>query len=75
MTTPNNPPPTEVKVVRVGQELGEVEELWDELLDVGHVALTGRPPGVWDAVKQPVREIKMAALCGSSEHCKTRPVQ
>ena len=55
---------TEVEVVWVLQELWQVEEFWDEFLDVGHVGVAGWLPGNRDAVEQSVREVKMAALAG-----------
>ena len=42
---------TEIKVVVVHEEVRKVEELGDELSDVGHVGLAGGTPGVGDAVE------------------------
>ena len=54
---------TKVKVVAVHQELGEIEELWNKLFHISHVGFTGWSPCIWDTVKQPIRQVKMAALC------------
>lgn len=48
--------------VHVLQELWEVEELRDELFDVGHVVLGGREPGFAHAVEHPVSQVKMTSL-------------
>ena len=53
---------TKVKVVGVEEELRKVEELRDELLDVGHVVLGGGGPRVLHAVEHAVCKVKMAAL-------------
>ena len=48
--------------VGVDQKVRQVKELGDKLLDVGHVELGGRPPGLADRVEQPVGQIEMSAL-------------
>lgn len=53
---------TQVEVIGVEQELGEVEELGDELLDVGHVVLGGGEPGFPHAVEHSVGQIKVTPL-------------
>lgn len=53
---------TQVKVVGVEQELGQIEELRDELLDVSHVVLGRREPGFTHAVEHPVSQVKMTSL-------------
>jgi hypothetical protein len=52
----------QVEPVGVDQKVGQVKELGDQLLDVGHVELGGRPPGLTDRVEQPVGQIKVSAL-------------
>ena len=52
----------QVEVVAVGEEFGQIVELRNELLDVGHVVLTGRTPGIGDAVEETIGKVKMAAL-------------
>lgn len=53
---------TQVKVVGVEHELRQVEELWDELLDVGHVVFGGGEPGLAHAVEHPVSQVKVTPL-------------
>lgn len=53
---------TQVEVVGVEQELGQVEELGDELLDVGHVVFGGREPGLAHAVEHPVGKVEVTPL-------------
>lgn len=53
---------TQVKVVGVEQELGQVEELGYELFDIGHVVLGSRKPSFTHTVKHPVCQVKMASL-------------
>lgn len=53
---------TQVEVVGVEQELGQIEELGDELFDVGHVVFGGREPGFTHTVEHPVSEVKMTSL-------------
>lgn len=53
---------TQVEVVGVEQELRQVEELGDELLDVGHVVFGGREPGFTHTVEHPVSQVKMTSL-------------
>jgi hypothetical protein len=50
-----------VKVVAVDEELGEVEELRDELLDIVDVAVQVLP-GLRDRVELPVGDVEPAAL-------------
>ena len=49
-------------MVGVGEELRQIEELWYEFPDVGHVVFGGRAPGVLHTVEHPVCQIKVAAL-------------
>lgn len=42
----------------VDQEFWEVEELWDELLHVGHGLVGGQAPRGVHGVKRSVRDIK-----------------
>ena len=53
---------TQVKVVGVEHELWQVEELWDELLDVGHVVFGGGEPGLSHTVVHAIRQVKVTAL-------------
>lgn len=53
---------TQVKVVRVEQELGQVEKLGNELLDVGHVVFGGGEPGLAHAVEHPVGQVEVTPL-------------
>lgn len=53
---------TQVKVVGVEHELGQIEELRDELLYVGHVVFGGREPGFTHAVEHPVGQVEMTSL-------------
>lgn len=53
---------TQFKMVSIGKKLWQVEELWYEFLDVGHVGFTSRLPGIRDTVKQTIWKIKMTAL-------------
>lgn len=53
---------TQVKVIGVQQELWQVEELWDQLLDVGHVVFGGGEPGFPNAVEHPVSQVKVPPL-------------
>ena len=53
---------TEIKVVGVDEELGQVEELGNELLDVRHVVLGGTEPCILYAVEHPVGKIKVPSL-------------
>ena len=51
-------------MVVVLQKLWQVEELWNEFLDVGHVGGAGRHPGGRDTVEQAVRQVKVSSLSG-----------
>lgn len=53
---------TQVKVIGVEQELGQIEELGDELLDVGHVVFGGREPSFTHTVEHSVSQVKMTSL-------------
>ena len=53
---------TEVEVVRVEQELRQVEELWNEFLDISHVVFGSRHPGILDAMKHSISQIEVTAL-------------
>lgn len=53
---------TQVKVVGVEHELGQVEKLGDEFLDVGHVVFGGGEPGLAHAVEHPVGQVKVTPL-------------
>lgn len=53
---------TQVEVVGVEHELRQVEELRNELLDVGHVVFGGREPGFTHTVEHPVSQVKMTSL-------------
>ena len=63
----SSPRRTQVEVVCVREELGQVEELGDEFAHVRHVVLRRRAPRVLHAVEHPVRQIKMAALRGNGQ--------
>ena len=52
----------QVELVAVGQEVRQVEELWDQLSQVSHVVPRGRVPSVLHAVKHPVRQVEVTAL-------------
>ena len=52
----------QVEPVSVDEKVRQVKEFWDELLDVGHVELGSRPPGLSDRMEQPVSQIEMSAL-------------
>lgn len=54
---------TQLDVVRVEQEVRQVEELWDQLSDIAHVVSRGRLPLLLYAVKHPLWDIK-ASLWG-----------
>lgn len=54
--------PTQVKVIGVQHELWQVEELGDQLLDVGHVVFGGGEPGFSDAVEHPVSQVEVPPL-------------
>lgn len=56
---------TQVKIVGVEQELGEVEELGDELLDISHVVFGGGVPRLAHAVEHAVSQVKVPALPGT----------
>lgn len=49
---------TQLDVVGVEQEVGQVEELWDQLSDVAHVVSGGRLPLFPHAVKHPLCDVK-----------------
>ena len=53
---------TEVEVVGVDKELGEVEELGDELAHVRHVVFGGGEPALLDGVEHAVSQVKMTTL-------------
>jgi len=53
---------TEFESVCVEQKFWKVEELWNELLDVGHVLLARWCPTVLNAVKHPVGQVEVATL-------------
>lgn len=53
---------TQVKVVRVEQELWEIKELRNQLFDIGHVVFGCRKPGFTDAMEHPVCQVKVTAL-------------
>ncbi len=53
---------TQVEVVGVEQELGQIEKLRNELLDVGHVVFGGREPGFTHTVEHSVSQVKMTSL-------------
>lgn len=54
--------PTQIKVVGVQHEFRQIEELWNQLLDVGHVVFGGREPRFPDAVEHPVSQVKVTPL-------------
>lgn len=58
---------TQVEVVGVEQELGQVEELGDELLDVGHVVFGGGEPSFTHTVEHPVGQVEMTPLVATQE--------
>lgn len=49
-------------MVRVAKKFWEIKEFWYEFLDISHIGLTGRLPGIRDTVKQSIRKIKMTTL-------------
>ena len=53
---------TYIEPVPVLQEVGQVEELWDELPQVGHVVLRGGLPGLLHAVEHAVGQVEVPAL-------------
>lgn len=53
---------TEIEVVVIAQKLWQVEEFWNEFLDICHVVFSGRQPGVFDTVKHAVSEVKVSSL-------------
>lgn len=60
---------TQLDAVGVEQEVGQVEELWDQLSDVAHVVSGGRLPLFLHAVKHPLCDVKAALRAGGdTEH-------
>lgn len=53
---------TQVKVVGVEEELGQIKELRDQLLHVSHVVFGGGEPGFTHTVKHPVSQVEMPSL-------------
>lgn len=53
---------TQIELVGIAQKLRQVEELGNELFDVGHVVFGRRRPGLLDGVKHTVCQIEMPAL-------------
>lgn len=49
---------TQLDVVGVEQEVGQIEELWDQLSDVSHVVFRGRLPLFLYTVEHPLWDIK-----------------
>lgn len=52
----------QIKSIRVDEELRQVEELWNQLLDVGHVIFGRRQPTIFDAVEHTIGQIKVSTL-------------
>lgn len=49
---------TQLDVVGVDQEVGQVEELWDQLSDVPHVVSGGRLPLFFHTVKHALGDVE-----------------
>lgn len=58
-------------MVGVEQEVGQVEELWDELSDVPCVVSGGRLPFLLHAVKHPLCDVKASLREDDAQHCQT----
>lgn len=52
----------QVEVVGIDEKLGQVEELWDELLYIGHVVFGGREPALLNTVEHSVSEVEVTSL-------------
>lgn len=59
-------------MVGVEQEVGQVEELWDQLSDVPRVVSGGRLPLLLYAVKHPLWDIKPSLWGDEAQRCQTR---
>lgn len=53
---------TEFKLVRVHQEIWQIEKLWNQFLNIGHVCFRCRMISLFDCVKHSIGQIKMSAL-------------
>ena len=51
-----------VKVIPIGEELGKIEELRNELANVGHVVSAGRFPSLSNRVKHSICQVKVPTL-------------
>lgn len=62
---------TQLDVVGVEQEVGQVEELWDQLSDVAHVVSGGRLPLFLHTVKHPLGDVEAALRAGGGTERKS----
>ena len=53
---------TQVIVIIILEELGQIEEFGHEFLDVSHVMFGGREPTLLDTVEHAVSDVEMATL-------------
>lgn len=62
---------TQLDVVGVDQEVGQVEELWDQLSDVPHVVSGGRLPFFFHTVKHALGDVEPSLWADEARHRKT----
>lgn len=52
----------QIEPVRIDQEIGQIEEFWNQFAHISHIVLRGTEPGIFHTVEHAIGQIKMTTL-------------